>query len=125
MIQHSKKFLGTALLLSLGLSSAGCASHAGEGALIGGAAGAGLGAIIGHNSHHRTAEGALVGGAIGALGGGLIGNEADKRERYRDRYADRYYDRRYDDRYYSCDPYYTPPRYDRETYEYRRYGDGS
>ena len=56
---------------------AGCESHAGNGALLGGGAGAGLGAIIGHNSHGRTAEGALIGGAVGALAGGLIGNERD------------------------------------------------
>src|SRR5687768_3222467 len=77
----------------------GCASHAAEGAMIGGAAGAGLGAIIGHNSHGRTAEGALIGGAVGAIGGGLIGNEADKREQYeRDRYA---YERGYDEGRYN------------------------
>jgi len=40
-----------------------------EGALLGGAAGA----IIGHNSDHRTGEGA----AIGALAGALIGSALD------------------------------------------------
>src|SRR3954453_12882614 len=73
--------------LAIAGTGVGCASHAGEGALIGGATGAGLGAIIGHNSHGRTAGGALVGGAVGAVAGGLIGNEADKQER-RDRYYD-------------------------------------
>src|SRR5215207_3862868 len=81
---------------------AGCESHAGTGALIGGAAGAGVGAIIGHNSHGRTASGAAIGGAVGALGGALIGNEQDKKEaRERDNHYDRsreYRDR--DERYY-------------------------
>ena len=67
----------------------GCESKAGTGALIGGAAGAGLGAIIGHNSHGRTGSGALIGGAAGAIGGALIGNEMDKNDRRHERYEDR------------------------------------
>src|SRR5690242_18725809 len=51
--------LGAATLM---LGVAGCADNTGNGALIGGAAGAGIGAIIGNNSHGRTAEGALIGG---------------------------------------------------------------
>jgi hypothetical protein len=77
--------------LGLAAGAAGCASNAGNGALIGGAAGAGLGAIIGHNSHDRTASGAAIGGAAGAIGGALIGNEMDKNQR-REAYRDRYYD---------------------------------
>jgi hypothetical protein len=75
---------------------AGCESNAGTGALIGGAAGAGIGAIIGHNSHGRTGSGALIGGAAGAIGGALIGNEMDKKEaaERRDRDYDDYYARR-------------------------------
>ena len=46
-----------------------------EGALLGGAAGA----IIGHNSDHRTGEGA----AIGALAGALIGAALDNRSEAR------------------------------------------
>ena len=68
----------------------GCDTKAGSGALIGGAAGAGLGAIIGHNSHGHTAGGAVIGGAIGAIGGAIVGNEMDKsdqREAQRDRMA--------------------------------------
>jgi hypothetical protein len=65
----------------LGAGVAGCESNAGTGALIGGAAGAGIGAIAGHQSHGNTVGGALIGGAIGAIGGGLIGNEMDKNER--------------------------------------------
>ena len=117
MLKHA--ILVSALAVAVALA-AGCESHAGNGALIGGAAGAGIGAIIGNNSHGRTAEGALIGGAVGALGGGLIGNEMDKkearaadedrydhretrRERYRredeeNYYRERDYDRAEDDR---------------------------
>src|SRR5258706_14516170 len=110
----TQKLLSFSVLAGLGLGSAGCATHSGTDALVGGAAGAGIGAIIGHNSHHRTAEGALLGGAIGAIGGGLIGNEQDRRdcEYYGDRYDNGYrYERRYE-----------RPRV--REYEYRRY-DGS
>src|SRR6478672_8862031 len=62
-------------------AATGCETKAGTGALVGGAAGAGIGAIIGHNSHGRTGSGALIGGAVGALGGALIGNEMDKADR--------------------------------------------
>jgi hypothetical protein len=75
----------------------GCETKAGTGALIGGAAGAGIGAIVGHNSHGRTGSGALIGGAVGALGGALIGNEMDKKDKEearRDRDSDDYYARR-------------------------------
>jgi hypothetical protein len=58
--------------------TAGCESDAGTGATIGGLGGAGVGAIIGHQSGHTT-EGALIGGAVGAGGGYLIGNERDKK----------------------------------------------
>src|SRR5436305_12256758 len=65
----------------LGAGVMGCETKAGTGALVGGAAGAGIGAIIGHNSHGRTGSGALIGGAVGALGGALVGNEMDKADR--------------------------------------------
>ncbi len=48
-----------------------------QGAVAGGAIGAGTGAIIGHQSGHGG-EGALIGGAVGAISGGLIGHEIDK-----------------------------------------------
>ena len=65
----------------LGAGVAGCETKAGTGALIGGAAGAGIGAIAGKQSHGHTAGGALIGGAVGAIGGALIGNELDKNDR--------------------------------------------
>ena len=121
--------LRSALVAGMGLAAVGCESHAGNDALIGGAAGAGIGALVGSVSHARAGEGALIGGAIGAIGGGLVGNEQDRREHYQERayHEDGYYRQRpayYDDRYYyeqrpvvvrerrvyryddSCDPRY-------------------
>jgi uncharacterized protein YcfJ len=90
-----------------------------SGAIIGGLAGAGVGAAVG-GEEHRT-EGALIGGAAGAGGGWLVGDQVDKKNdekeddrrrerarRQRDRdyeyerareagYSDRFYDREYDD----------------------------
>jgi hypothetical protein len=102
---------GFGLLTTLGLG-AGCQTNAGNGALIGGAAGAGLGAVVGHRSHGNTAGGAIVGGALGAITGAIVGSEVDRQQ---DR--DRYYDGR--DRYYD-DRYYSRPGY---VYEYRVWRD--
>ncbi len=49
-----------------------------KGAVIGGASGAGLGGIIGHQSGHGG-QGAAIGGAVGAVAGGLIGNAMKKK----------------------------------------------
>jgi uncharacterized protein YcfJ len=76
-----RRAMAGVLFVGVAFAGAGCESKAANGALIGGAAGAGVGAIIGHNSHNRTAEGALIGGAAGAIGGGLLGNELDKKDR--------------------------------------------
>src|SRR3954468_16253193 len=98
---RNKWIMKAVMVAGLGAGVVGCESHAGNDALIGGAAGAGIGALIGSVSHARAGEGALIGGAIGAIGGGLIGNEQDRREHYRER---AYYDDRrpayYEDRYY-------------------------
>ena len=85
----TSKLIKTALVLALGAGVVGCESHAGTGSLLGGAAGAGIGAAIGSHSHGRAGEGALIGGAIGALSGAIIGSEGDRQERAR---AARYYD---------------------------------
>ncbi len=50
-----------------------------KGAAIGGAVGAGAGAIIGHQSDHKV-EGALIGAAVGATAGGLIGRKLDQQQ---------------------------------------------
>ena len=74
---------GVAIIVGLALT--GCAtSEGGTGASsgaktagLGTLAGAGLGAIIGHQSGH-TAEGAAIGAGTGAVGGYILGNEKDK-----------------------------------------------
>jgi uncharacterized protein YcfJ len=50
-----------------------------EGALGGGALGAGAGALIGHATGH-TAAGAAIGGALGALGGGVVGDQLQSQD---------------------------------------------
>ena len=70
------------LVVAVGVSAAlvaGCESQGQTGAALGGLGGAGLGAIIGHQSGH-TGEGALIGGAVGAGGGYILGNEQDKKK---------------------------------------------
>lgn len=66
-----------------------------QGAVVGGATGAVIGGIIGHQNR-ETPEGALIGGAVGAIAGGLIGRSQDNRiaqERYNQQQA--YYQGRY------------------------------
>ena len=69
------------LIGSIGFAAAGCETKAGTGAIVGGAGGAALGAIIGNQSHGRGTEGALIGAGVGAIGGALVGNEMDKQDR--------------------------------------------
>jgi len=83
------------------IGTAGCETKAGTGALVGGAAGAGIGAIVGHNSHGRTASGAAIGGVVGAIGGALVGNEMDKADREKERDREDSYRQRRDSRYES------------------------
>ncbi len=78
-MQGSKQ-LAVAVVVALALSACatnGKPSKGVGGALIGSAAGAGLGAIIGHQSGH-TGQGAAIGAGAGGLGGYVIGNEMDK-----------------------------------------------
>lgn len=63
------------VLLLSALLLAGCTT-AQKGAVVGGAAGAGLGGIIGHQSGHG-AEGAVIGGAVGAITGALVGEKLE------------------------------------------------
>ena len=74
------------LALVMGMGVMGCAtgpngqaSKASTGAVLGTLAGAGLGAIIGHQSG-ETGAGAAIGAAVGGAGGYVIGNEQDKAE---------------------------------------------
>src|SRR4051812_26864336 len=92
----SKGLIGALLAAPL----MGCESHAGNGALIGGAGGAGVGALIGSMSHARAGEGALIGGAVGAVGGAIVGNEMDRHDEREYRH----------DHYREYDDYAPPPR---------------
>ena len=58
----------------------GCESDAGTGALIGTAAGAGIGALAGGDT-----EGTLIGAAVGGGAGYMLGNEGDKKKTAADR----------------------------------------
>lgn len=115
------------LLLAVAFIASGCATHAGEGALIGGASGAGIGGLIGSLSHGRAGEGAAIGAAVGALSGALIGREMDNQERIRAleaqqgqvyRPAPRY---EYHYREYVAPPPPPPPPPPVGYYEYRSY----
>ena len=64
------------VVVSLGLAFVGgCESDAQTGALIGTAAGAGVGQAIGHNT-----ESTLIGAGVGGGAGYMIGNEQDKKK---------------------------------------------
>jgi hypothetical protein len=114
------------LVLVVGIGLSGCATHTGEGALIGGATGAGIGAAIGSLSHARAGEGALIGGAIGALVGGLVGNDMDYQDQQRARYRDSAYDWRPAPTrtYYYETRYCPPPSYHHYEYRSTTYGPG-
>jgi hypothetical protein len=65
-----------AIVVSLGLAFlVGCESDAQTGALIGTAAGAGVGQAIG-----RDTKSTLIGAGVGAAGGYMVGNEQDKKK---------------------------------------------
>ncbi|PCJ62756.1 MAG: hypothetical protein COA73_05955 [Candidatus Hydrogenedentota bacterium] len=69
-------------LVSISVLASGCATTPVEhGVLTGGALGAGLGAIIGHQSG-RQGEGALIGAGIGAITGALLADERQNQPRY-------------------------------------------
>ena len=63
---------------SLNLASAQDHTHRRRGVILGGLAGAALGAAIGDKGNNET-TGALIGGAVGAIAGGTIGNDKDAR----------------------------------------------
>lgn len=76
------------LLTCVVLALSGCAqmNNTEKGAVIGGASGAGIGAIVGHQFGKQSGAGALIGGLVGTAGGALAGNAKDQRERA-DKYA--------------------------------------
>lgn len=71
------------LSLAAAASLAGCnTTPVQDGAVVGGALGAGLGAIVGNQSGH-AGEGALIGAGAGALTGALVGDQVDKKRQQR------------------------------------------
>lgn len=68
-------------LTAAALLVAGCnTTPTQDGAILGGALGAGTGAIIGHQSGHQG-EGALIGAGVGAITGALVGDQVDERRK--------------------------------------------
>ncbi len=66
-------------VLSLAMTGCQSASTADQGALFGGATGAVLGGIVGHQ-FHNTGAGAVIGAGAGALTGAVVGNKIDEGE---------------------------------------------
>ncbi len=75
----SRRYWCAALASALAICGCDSLSHTENGALAGGAIGAGAGALIGNATGH-TGAGALSGAGVGALSGGLIGHAVDKSE---------------------------------------------
>lgn len=65
------------LMAIMMLVYSGC-TNTQQGAVIGGAVGAGSGYLIGDSNGDNGATGAVVGGVVGAGAGGLIGHEMDQ-----------------------------------------------
>lgn len=65
-------------ILIVAVIAAGCnTTPTQDGAILGGALGAGAGAIIGHQSGHQG-EGALIGAGLGAITGAIVGDQVDE-----------------------------------------------
>ena len=75
-----RMIVSTVVIGLMGLLVVGCeTTPVQNGALIGGALGAGTGAIIGNQSHH-AGNGALIGAGAGALAGALIGDQQQRNQ---------------------------------------------
>jgi len=75
MHNRTKTVITSGMLAGALILFTGCGSHTADDAIMGGAAGAGAGALIGGPA------GAGIGGAIGAGTGALIGSGQDKQDR--------------------------------------------
>ncbi|HJV65926.1 MAG TPA: hypothetical protein VJ550_09340 [Geomonas sp.] len=74
------KLINFLVVVVLALTAAGCVgmSPKQQGALSGGAIGAGGGALLGGLSGGRPAVGAVLGGAAGALTGYILGDRSEQ-----------------------------------------------
>jgi hypothetical protein len=75
-LHNMKRILSLSLAFAAAVSIAGCETPQQQNALVGGALGAGTGALIGSAVSGGSAGGALAGAAIGAGSGALIGSAA-------------------------------------------------
>jgi hypothetical protein len=75
-LHHMKKVLALSLAFAAAVSVSACETPQQQNALMGGALGAGTGALIGSAVSGGSAGGALAGAAIGAGSGALIGSAA-------------------------------------------------
>jgi Glycine zipper len=73
-----KRLLILALFFAFIAADASAQSYRRRGAIVGGLAGAAIGAAIGDKENNETA-GALIGGAIGVVAGSAIGDQKDQR----------------------------------------------
>jgi len=74
---NAKLITSLALAATIFTGCEGNGPNTQNGAVAGGALGALIGGIIGHNGGGGTAGGAVVGGLLGAVAGGTIGNSVD------------------------------------------------
>ena len=94
-------------------------THRRRGVILGGLAGAAIGAAIGDKGDNETA-GALIGGAVGAVAGGTIGNQKDQRIEHNNRYHSGRSQYVYPPSGYQYGPYpqYRQPYYSPQTRAY-------
>lgn len=85
------RIITIALLVATTSAPVGAQNHSNRrrGAILGGLAGAAIGAAIGDKGNNETA-GALIGGAVGAVAGGTIGDAKDQRVEHNRRYHSGY-----------------------------------
>jgi len=79
---HMTRFLALSLALAAAVSVSACQTPQQQNALVGGALGAGTGALVGSAVSGGSAGGALAGAAIGAGTGALIGSAATPQPTY-------------------------------------------
>ncbi len=87
MFKLTQIFLITSALVLSSCQTAQENPNAAKGTGIGAAAGALLGAVVGHQSGNRE-QGALIGAALGAGAGGVIGHRMDKQQKELDKIAE-------------------------------------
>ena len=82
MRQWGTGLLALSLVALMGCETMGTAAQnkTVQGATLGGALGAGTGAILGNQMGHHAGAGTAIGAGLGALAGGLIGRATENRQ---------------------------------------------